>query len=280
MPCSLSRTSYCCCLSVAALLLITPASDAQEPTAQSPTPSIPRRFVKDSVDLWRTPFRRDTYRDRTLTKYILPFAAITAGLVIADRKIAEGLPNTTAQQRWSGRVSQAGASYTTAGFAAATFLTGQLTGNDRVRETGLLSLEALAHSQLLVFAVKQLTNRQRPVNNNGEGNFWKGGNSFPSGHATAAFAVASVFAHQYGENKVVPVVAYTAAALVATSRPGARRHWASDIVVGSTTGYLLGRFVYKRHHNPRLDLGRDRKPSKRIPQVGFSGGGFVLGWQW
>ena len=69
---------------------------------------------------------------------------MTAVLIASDRKIADSLPNTTHQTRWSGRVSQLGASYTLAGVSLGTYFFGALGGDEHARETGLLALAVTA----------------------------------------------------------------------------------------------------------------------------------------
>lgn len=44
--------------------------------------------------------------------------------------------------------------------------------------------------------------------------------------------MASVVAHEYGNKRFVPVVAYGLAALVSSARFTARQHYASDLVAG------------------------------------------------
>jgi len=90
------------------------------------------------------------------------------------------------------------------------------------------------------------------LDNDQKGGFWKGGNSFPSGHATSSFSVATVFAYEYRDHIAVPITAYALASAVSVSRLSARQHWFSDIFVGGATGFLLGRYVYKKHHDPEL----------------------------
>lgn len=45
--------------------------------------------------------------------------------------------------------------------------------------------------------VKYATGRERPNLDSFRGRFWQGGNSFPSGHATISWAIASVVSHEY-----------------------------------------------------------------------------------
>lgn len=63
--------------------------------------------------------------------------------------------------------------------------------------------------------------------------------SFPSGHATNAFAAATAIAAHY--RGAVPIIAYTLATGVAFSRVNDHVHWPSDVLAGA----LIGRAVAK-----------------------------------
>ena len=240
-----------------------------------------RTFIDDEWTMWSSPFRRKSYDSKTLTKYIVPFSIIAAGLIATDRRISDQLPNTTDQTVWSGRVSQFGAAYTLAAGSGAVYLLGKITKDKHAREAGWLGLEAIAHTQLVVFGMKQAANRQRPMTNEGRGGFWQGGDSFPSGHSATAFAVAAVFAYEYSDHVAVPILAYSAASLVSASRLSARRHWMSDIFVGGSTGFLLGRYVYRRHHDPSLPgspVNGGTRMSKWVPQFSIGSRGVSAAW--
>lgn len=213
-----------------------------------------------------------------MKKYGVPFLLFSGGLIASDRKTADLLPNTLDQATWSGRVSQLGAGYTLAGFSGAVYMLGIATGDKHARETGFLGLEAIAHTQVVVFAVKQITQRERPLLNDQRGGFWKGGDSFPSGHAATAFALATVFSYEYREHIAVPITAYSIASLVAASRMSARRHWVSDIFVGGSVGFLIGRYVYKHHHDPNPPGSPVSGTSRLIPGFGLGERGPTLCW--
>lgn len=59
--------------------------------------------------------------------------------------------------------------------------------------------------------------------------------SFPSGHATLAFAMAAVISHETG-SRWVPWVGYPLAGLVGWSRVHDNEHWTSDVVAGAALG--------------------------------------------
>lgn len=257
-----------------------PQADPQpDPSVQS-TNSDPkgllRDFFADEYRMWTSPFRFKDYDAHTMFKYGLPFLAVSAALIATDRQTTGLIPNSSSQTYiWSGRVSQIGAPYTLAAATGALFLITKATHEKHLTETGLLSLEALAHSQLIGLGIKEITQRQRPTDPVQRDSFWEGGLSFPSGHATGSFAVATVFAYEYGRRHItVPIIGFSLASVVAASRVTGRQHWVSDVFVGSALGFLEGRYIYKRHHDPNLPGSPVQRSSRLIPtfDVGTRGG--------
>jgi membrane-associated phospholipid phosphatase len=82
--------------------------------------------------------------------------------------------------------------------------------------------------------------------------------SFPSGHTSTAFGLASVASHHYGWKVGVP--AYALAVGIGLSRIEQDRHHLSDVIAGATLGFVVGRTV------TRLDGARPAK--KRVVSVG------------
>ena len=209
-------------------------------------------FFHDEYRIWTGPFRAQSYDSHVMKKYGLPFLIISGAMIATDAHTAHWFANSNNQVVWAGRVSQIGAPYTVAGFSAATYLIGRATSNRHVQETGFLSLEAVAESEFITLVIKEITQRERPIQGSRHIGFWEGGTSFPSGHASGSFAVAAVFAYEYRDHIAIPIAAYTLASMVDVSRMGARQHWLSDLFVGSAVGFLTGRYVYKQHHDNSL----------------------------
>lgn len=72
--------------------------------------------------------------------------------------------------------------------------------------------------------------------------------SFPSGHTTAAFAAATVYAMEYRDKPLIPILSYSAATLIGLSRLTENKHWPIDILAGGMIGYLSGRQVVNNFH--------------------------------
>jgi membrane-associated phospholipid phosphatase len=99
-------------------------------------------------------------------------------------------------------------------------------------------------SGIITPVLKVTIGRSRPDTNEGPFHFrpFTGSASFPSGHATQAFAVAAVIANHY-EALWVQSTAYGVASLVGLARMYHDKHWASDVVAGGAIGITVGRSV-------------------------------------
>jgi membrane-associated phospholipid phosphatase len=244
-----------------------PREDKPAPIATpSPTPKPERRFfrniLRDQRAIWTSPFRLG----RGDARWVAPLGAATLALLVTDQYTGR-LSDDRRRISVSRDISEAGSIYATGGLAGAFYLAGRMTGNARARETGLLGAEALVNSQLAYSVLKNVSQRPRPTIDGAHAEFFDGGHSFPSGHATSAWALATVVANEYHDRRAVQVVAYGLATAVSASRYTARRHFLSDVLVGSAIGYGIGRYVYKTHHDPSLDA-----PGARVVQSGEAEG--------
>lgn len=136
------------------------------------------------------------------------------------------------------------------GLVAAAWLGGLATGNEGLEETGFEMAEAAVLSGAVVAGLKVAVGRSRPDRDEGAGTFhpFAGGltggrSSFPSQHATFAFAVASVAAERV---EGLGWAAYPLAGLVALSRAHDDRHWLSDVAAGAAIGTVTGLWVAGR----------------------------------
>lgn len=103
------------------------------------------------------------------------------------------------------------------------------------RNHALRAADALGTSVLLAEGLKSLVREKRPDASSHD--------SFPSGHATAAFAVATV------ESQFHPRQAplwYTGATLISYSRVRLNRHHVQDVVAGAALGYFTARLELSR----------------------------------
>jgi membrane-associated phospholipid phosphatase len=135
------------------------------------------------------------------------------------------------------------------------YLYGHFADDGKMRETVLLSVESFVLTGVFVQTLKYAANRHRPFTGDGS-RAWDGprlntpydSHSFPSGHATAAFAVASVIASEY-DNMFVPPLAYSVAVITALNRVSHDAHWSSDVFVSWAIGYFTGKAIVASHRN-------------------------------
>jgi membrane-associated phospholipid phosphatase len=72
--------------------------------------------------------------------------------------------------------------------------------------------------------------------------------SFPSGHTSSAFSLATVAARHYGWKVGLP--AYLLASGIGVSRIEKDKHYLSDVLAGATLGLIVGRTVTRRDGAP------------------------------
>lgn len=129
---------------------------------------------------------------------------------------------------------------------------GELNEDTRMRKTALLSFESLIFSSALTLGFKNALHRHRPSTGAGY-DVWDGpslsnsNDSFPSGHASTAFSVATVIAHEYSDVPYAPFTAYSLATLTALSRINDNDHWASDVFFSSASAYFIASAISRWH---------------------------------
>jgi membrane-associated phospholipid phosphatase len=231
------------------------------------TPALKRAikdFVADTGDIWSAPFR---LKNRDVAPLIV-LAATTTFLIAADESIRRSVKSYADVHGW---VHDVGSTVTHVGGIGAWAAAGAFYGagiifrDDRAKGTGSLASAAMLQSFLVVSVIKGLSGRQRPCYEDGA-DHWAGPvaffkryekgndglyNSFPSGHAAAAFSLATVVALQYRHRPWVAVLAYALAAGVGLSRMTEDRHWTSDVLVGAVIGHLVARLVVYNHNKRR-----------------------------
>lgn len=141
---------------------------------------------------------------------------------------------------------------------------GRIAGNEDMADVGLHTMEALVMAEAVTYVLKWTAGRSRPAMNtetNGDFALFRGFGdsdyqSFPSGHTSAAFALAAALAHEMerlwgGSEVLYGVATYGPASLVALARMFDNRHWTSDVVFGAAIGAFSGwKSVQYNHDNP------------------------------
>jgi membrane-associated phospholipid phosphatase len=145
------------------------------------------------------------------------------------------------------------------------YLVGRLSGEHRLADLGLHGSEALFVGEVLGGVIKGMAGRGRPYlkPDNPNPDDWQfmrgfgpgeGYRSFPSGHATAAFAAAATVTAEMSRWEpnsrwIVGTAMYGGAGLVGLSRMYNNRHWASDVIIGAAIGTFAGNKVVRYHHS-------------------------------
>src|SRR5260370_23532958 len=246
---------------------------AQTPTSTPkplPTPSVERRFFKnilrDQRAIWTSPL----HLEGDDAKWLVPLGLSTAALITTDRRTAGALHNDRLRLNISRDVAYLGSAGGASSIAGAFYLIGRATHNARARETGLLGGEALIDGGIVAFVIKHATQRRRPRAPD-PGDFFEGGLSFPSGHTTAAWSLATVVANEYRHNRLVQVSAYGLAAAASMARFTGRNPFLSDVLFVSPFGYRTVRYLYRTPPDPTLSNHPTQRPparqSKLLPLI-------------
>lgn len=221
--------------------------------AQTPMPH-------DSVHAAKTLF---TYRDAALAA---GFAGLTVALFPVDKSVASRLqnPNTQANRLLENASTDVRILADPGGvvIGISMYGIGRVAGWKKVADFGLHGTEAIAVAGITTTILKGIAGRARPfvsLDTNPHdfhlGRGFTNGNfqSFPSGHTTAAFALASTVTSESQRwwprrTWIVGPVMYGAATVVGLSRMYNNRHWASDVALGAAIGTFSGIKVVRYSH--------------------------------
>jgi len=180
---------------------------------------------------------------------------LTAGLVYADQFDMPYFRRTNSFSDFNEAFSKYNTDAMEVVGPAALYLVGLARGDAYAKKTALFAGEAAADSIMFYAVAQEATHRKRPIeippNGDFSDTFWEGhkgllSNSFPSGHTTEAFAIATVFERRYRRHKWVPWLAYGVAGAIAFSRITLQSHFPSDDFVGAAVGYAVGRYLVLR----------------------------------
>lgn len=119
---------------------------------------------------------------------------------------------------------------------------------------------SLASAQGISLLGKALVHEERPDNTDN--------NSFPSGHASMAFASATTIYRRRGWKLGFP--AYALATLTASARVGAKKHYWHDVVAGAAAGIASG-WLFTDAFNEKVQF---------VPWADSNGGGVIVTMGW
>jgi membrane-associated phospholipid phosphatase len=208
-------------------------------------------LARDQACIWTSPIHLRENRNWTL---FVPWAGASAGLIATDRAVIRAVPDSPSAIRRAKHISDAGF-FGELALSGALYLTGLAQSNPRLRETGWLAGEAVANGMAVNLATQAVSARNRPNDAARPAEWFRSGRAFPSDHSMASWAAATVIAHQY-PGWLSQSLVYGTATTVSVARVLALQHSPSDVFVGSSIGFLIGRFVYMSHHPE--DVSRER----------------------
>jgi hypothetical protein len=224
---------------------------------QSPNPELRqtswKRIAPDLVceqtRIWTFPWHLAHGQDWAPT---LGVAGVTSGLFLADNPSARYFNHTDRFDKFNSIFSGEKTKWSTVLVPVSLYGFSLIRHDSYGQETAILAGEALVNAELVTKAGKFMSGRLGPGSvsaNTSFGDTWlrnRRDGSFPSGHAGAAFAVATVYARRYRNHKWVPYVAYGSAALVGFSTMTLSGHFGSDVFMGGALGYSISRFAVLR----------------------------------
>jgi hypothetical protein len=212
---------------------------------------MPVNFLRDQEAIWTSPAR---IRERDLA-YLIPLGLATTVVMTTDHQVMSSSKlNDTSLNNHAVTASNG----LTGGFVAAPVLIyglGHIHHDDHAKETGILGGEAMIDSLVVDEVMKVVSMRERPTVDGAKGKFFQSsvgtGSSFPSTHSMIAWSSASVIASEY-PGPLTQIAAYGLATGVSLTRVLGRQHFPSDVLVGSAVGWLVGRYVYRKHHKDEV----------------------------
>jgi membrane-associated phospholipid phosphatase len=126
--------------------------------------------------------------------------------------------------------------------------------DEHARQAGILTGESMVDGLVAGEVLKLVFMRERPNTDNAQGHFFQTSagfnSSFPSEHSIVAWSAASALAAEY-PSPWAQFALYSAATGVSLTRVIGQQHFPSDVLVGSSLGWLIGHNVVRHHHKSR-----------------------------
>ena len=207
---------------------------------------LPLAILKDQIPIWTSPVRIRTHD----LIWLLPLGAATGLTLATDTDAMRDISHDRTFNKNSVNASNYLLGCQIA-VPVGLYSVGLFKGNVHARETGILSGEALADSVVVEVVAKIIFRRDRPLYNNAAGDFFSsnaGSNgSFPSSHSMLAWTLAGVLAGEY-PSKWMQVGVYSVASGVSLTRVLGQEHFPTDVLLGGAAGWLIGHYVFEKHH--------------------------------
>jgi hypothetical protein len=225
---------------------ITPLPNAPEPAKVS-VRDVPLNLLKDQGAIWSSPAR---IRDKDFG-YLVPLGLMVTVAMTTDHQV---MSEKVSQDKSFNDKNTKASNVLVSPFIAAPIVmygAGHLAHSDHARETGILTGEALVDSLVVEQGMKLIFLRERPTVDGTRGKFFQTSvgvdGSFPSNHSMLAWSSAAVLADEY-PSRLNTLAFYGVATGVSLTRVLGQQHFPSDVLVGSAFGWMIGHYVFKKHH--------------------------------
>lgn len=240
-------------------------AQATAPLPDAPTPqaaasdrpvtilSRPRAVLKDEEAFLTSPAHIKPHD----LLWLAPFAAATGAAIATDHHV---MSSVVSHDPGFNNANVNTSNVLIGGLIAtpfALFGAGELNHNPHAREAGILGGETLVDGVIVEQGLKLVFWRERPALDNSRGLFFQSAagpdSSFPSSHAVLAWSTAALIAGEYPKPWVEAAV-YTTASAISVTRVLGQQHFPTDVLVGSVSGWLIGHYVFRKHHRQFIAL--------------------------
>jgi len=196
-------------------------------------------FILDSAKAsavgWKTTVisgTKDTFskKDNVVALLLASGASVAMHASDADKKIADNFDDHHIFHNFTDEsLNVIGHPWTQIGASALWYVVSSQKNDELSKQRAKTMVSALTVTGAVTMGLKAVRHNESP-----NGKDW----SWPSGHASSSFAVASMLDEFYGPKVGLP--AYGLAGLIAYRMMDTGDHWASDVVFGATLGWVVG----------------------------------------
>lgn len=226
--------------------------DAPAPQTSAPgdvtVRNTPRNLLHDQEAIWTSPARMRT-RD---LEWLLPLAT-AAGVAFATDQ--HTMTQVVSRDPSFNQASIDTSNVLIGGWVAvpvAVYGFGRAHQDEHARQAGILTGQSMVDGLVVEEVLKLIFMRERPNVDDARGHFFQSSagvdSSFPSAHSVVAWSAASALAAEYPA-PWTQFALYSAATSVSLTRVLGQQHFPSDVLVGSSIGWLIGHNVVRHYHH-------------------------------
>jgi membrane-associated phospholipid phosphatase len=132
------------------------------------------------------------------------------------------------------------------------YIYGSIKNDDISKDAAIKGLGTFIVCGLATGILKYSFHRQRPFESNPPNSrIWDGPSfkkqhlSFPSGHTSSIFSLATIISAQYKYKPSITAICFSIATLTAISRIYDNKHWLTDVLAGAIIGTACGQMMYQ-----------------------------------